>query len=503
VWTELLAVTTPTRRELAVAFVALLLAGAALFGPQVADGGFYWDDWQNSANVHVAGDPGLFSSLDRGTLRPVFGYRPVLTVMLVVEHWGLGQDKHLHLAMAVLFGVLTAWALYLLLRVAGLRRLDSAVPAALLLAFPWADSTRMWATASFDTLAVALYLLGAALAVHALRNPPRRGAVVASLVLYLLASWTYEVVTIAILASVALYLAVAPRRAALRRFALDAGVVAIALVVVVTGTSRTPQSLSTQVDHAGTIASQAFSLLARALIPVGSVPGWVGAAALVLICGIGWLRGERRWVVVAGLGALCVVAGYALFVPAAPYYQPLAPGTVTRMNVLAAAGYAVLVYALVRLVVGRRAWVAAGLCAVIGAGYVVKVAHDQEGWQRSARIQARVLAALPPPRAPGTTYYTFGAPTYAAPGVPAFSLPFDLKAAVRLRYNTHLLAAYPMAHSAVVQCAPDLVYPTGGTYGRVHGAPYGLAVFVYVPTRRVIPIRSRAQCLRLGGQAAP
>ena len=43
-WTELLAVTTPTRRELGLAFLVLLLAGAALFGPQVADGGFYWDD---------------------------------------------------------------------------------------------------------------------------------------------------------------------------------------------------------------------------------------------------------------------------------------------------------------------------------------------------------------------------------------------------------------------------------------------------------------------------
>ncbi|MEA2436317.1 MAG: hypothetical protein QOF65_873 [Thermoleophilaceae bacterium] len=495
-WTELLAVTTPSRRELAVAFVALLLAGAALFGPQVADGGFYWDDWQNSANVHVAGDPGLFSSLDRGTLRPVFGYRPVLTVMLVVEHWALGQDKHLHLAMAVLFGVLTAWALYLLLRVSGLGRLDSALPAGLLLAFPWVDSTRMWATASFDTLAVALYLAGAALAVRALRAPPGRVAVVASLILYLLASWTYEVVTIAVLGSVALYLAVAPRRAALRRFALDACVVALALFVVVTGTSRVPQSLGTQIDHAGSLASQAFSLLARALVPVGYVPGWVGAVALVLVCAFGLWRGERRWVAVAALGALFVACGYALFVPAAPYYQPLAPGTVTRMNVLAAAGYAVLVYALVRIVVGRRPWVAAAVCVLIGVGYVVKVAHDEEGWQRSARIQARVLAAVPRASGPGTTYYTFAAPTYAAPGIPAFSLPFDLKAAVRLRDHTHRVSAYPMARSNVIECAPDLVYPTGGTYGRVHGARYGLAVFVDVPSRRVIPIRSRAECLR-------
>jgi hypothetical protein len=53
-----------------------------------------------------------------------------------------------------------------------------------------------------------------------------------------------------------------------------------------------------------------------------------------------------------------------------------------------------------------------------------------------------------------------------------------------------------MARSSVIQCAPDLVYPTGGSYGRVHGAPYGLAVFVDVPSRHVIPIRSRAQCLQ-------
>src|SRR4051794_41961700 len=84
--------------------------------------------------------------------------------MLVVEHWALGADKHLHLAMALLFGVLTAWALYLLLRTCGGRVLEAAVPAALLLVFPWTDSTRLWATASFDTLAVALYFVGAVLA---------------------------------------------------------------------------------------------------------------------------------------------------------------------------------------------------------------------------------------------------------------------------------------------------------------------------------------------------
>jgi hypothetical protein len=497
VWTELLAVTTPTRRELLLAFLALLVVGAALFGPQVADGGFYWDDWQNAANVHVAGDPGLFASLDRGTLRPVFGYRPVLTVLLVVEHWALGLDKHLHLAMAALFGVLTAWALYALLRACGLRRLDAGVPALLLLAFPWADSTRMWATASFDTLAVAMYLGGLALAVGALRSPPGRVRTGLSLALYLLASWTYEVVTIPVLASVALYLAVASRRAALRRWALDALVVAIALAVVATGTSRTPQSLSTQVHHAGTLASQAFSLLARALVPVGNVPGWVGAVALVGLCGYGWWRGERRWVAVAALAALLVLCGYVLFVPAAPYYQPLSPGTVTRMNVAAAAGYAVLVYALVRLLVGRFVWLAPALCLLVLAGYVVKVADDEQGWQHSARVQATVLDAIPRPSVAGTTYYTVGAPKYVAPGIPAFSLSFDLKAALRLRDHTHLVAAYPLSGANRIVCGPDSLYPTGGSYTRAHGARYGHAVFVDVPARRATEVRSRADCLRL------
>jgi hypothetical protein len=305
------------------------------------------------------------------------------------------------------------------------------------------------------------------------------------------------VVTIPILASVALYLAVAPRRAALRRWVLDVGVVAVALLVVVTGTSRTPESLSTQVHHAGTLASEAFSLLARALIPVGDVPGVVGAFVLVAASVYGWLRGERRWVVVAGLGALLVLCGYVLFVPAAPYYRPLSPGTVTRMNVAAAAGYAVLVYALVRLLVGSRPWLAAGVCVVILAGYVVKVAGDEHGWQRSARVQAQVLDAIPRPSIAGTTYYTVGAPKYVAPGIPAFSLPFDLKAALRLRDHTHLVAAYPLSGANRIVCGPSSLYPTGGSYTRVHGASYGHAVFVDVPSRRASAVRSRADCLRL------
>jgi hypothetical protein len=491
-------VTVPARRELTLAFVAFLLLGAALFGPQVANGGFYWDDWQNAANTHFAREPGLFGALDRATERPVFGYRPVLTTLLVVEHEAFGPHQWLHLAMALVFGVLTAWSLYLLLRTLGFGKLDSGVPAALLLAFPWTDSTRMWATASYDTLAVTLYLLGLVLAVRGLRER-RRLFTVASLVLYLLASWTYEVVTVGVLVSVALYLVVAPRRDALRRFALDACVVALALALVISGTTRDPQSLSAQAHHARVIAEQAFALLGRALVPVGDVPWTVGALLLVAVGGVGAYAARRRpelrrWLAAAGLGGLLVAAGYVLFVPALPHYQPLEPGTTNRMNVLAAAGSAVLVFALVRIATAWRPALAVVLCTAIGAGYAVHVIDDRGGWERSAREQQRVLASIPRPP-PRTTVYTFRAPTFVAPGVPAFSLPFDLKAAVRLRFHNPSLAAYPIPGRGGIVCGRYTLYPTGGTYGRNEQVGYGGALFVDVPAQRAIPIRSRADCL--------
>lgn len=475
-----------------MAFLLLLAAAAAVFGPQVANGGFYWDDWQNAANTHFSREPGLFGALESATERPVFGYRPVLTTLLVLEHEAFGRHVWLHLAMAVLFGVLLAWALYLLLRTLGFGRIDAGVPAALLLAFPWVDSTRFWATASYDALAVALYLLGLGLAVRGLRTR-RAWAAVASLVLYLAAAWTYEIVAVGVLASVFVYLLVAPRRAALQRFGADLLLVAVALALVVSGTTRDPQSLGDQLDHARVIAGQAFTLFARAVLPLGAVPGWVGALLLAGVLLVAWRRRDR-WAALALCGLLYVAAGYALFVPALPHYQPLEPGTTNRMNVLAAVGFVVLAYALARMVAGRRTWLAVALGALVAVGYVVKLGGDEGDWQRSAELQQEVLRSLPPAPAPGSTLYTFGAPTFAGPNVPVFSLPFDLKAAARLRYHDSSIAAYPLAERDGIVCGRLGLYPTGGSYGPVHGEQYGHAVLVDVRSGRAIPIGSRAEC---------
>jgi len=448
----------------------------------------------------------------------------VLTELLVVKHSLLGTSKSLNDAAGVAFAALTAWALYLLMRTLRAGRVESGAAAALLLVFPWADSTRVWPTASMDTLAVALYLLGAVVAIRGLQAVSRRRAgwlAAASIALYLAAAWTYEVTIVAILLSVLLYVLAAPTRLALRRFALDAAIAAVALAVNLSGTTRKPRPLGDELHHARRIAGQAFSLLARALVPVDRPPGVIGAALLVVIGGAGVLvvrrrRELRRWLGLAGFGALTVTAGYVLYVPAEADYLPLAPGTVNRMNVLAAVGFALLAVGLVGLAAElllrgpRRPLIAAGaLWLAIGAGYVVQALHDESGWRRSASEQARILAtirrAVPSP-ARGLTIYAFNAPSYVAPGVPAFSLPFDLNQAVRLAYDDPALSAYPIRGLDVVQCAAGFLYPVGGTYGLPHRAAYGKAVFVDVPTNRAIAIGSRAACLewraRLGAARA-
>jgi len=213
---------------------------------------------------------------------------------------------------------------------------------------------------------------------------------------------------------------------------------------------------------------------------------------------------NTKQLLAAALGALCVAGGYTLFIPAARYYEPLSPGTVNRMNVLAAVGFVALVCALVRLaaalVAGRwAAPVAALLLAAIGVGYVVKVFDDQEGWQRSAEVQAEVLSAvqatLPDPPT-GATIYTFNAAGFVAPGVPAFSLSFDLRSAVRLTYGDASLRAYPVRGLDVIRCDSATLQPVGGTYSGVHGARYGRAWFVNVRRRAAVRIDDAAECRR-------
>jgi len=171
------------------------------------------------------------------------------------------------------------------------------------------------------------------------------------------------------------------------------------------------------IDHAGTIAEQALTLLARALVPFGAPPrGLVlGAAALVVLAAL-IVRARlphdhaaRRpltlwlWTVLGGL--VGVAASYALIVPADDHYLPLAPGVVNRINLLAAAPYGLLAVAFAMLIatLALAAWpsalrsapiVGAALSLVIAGGYLNRTIEDRHKWDDAARLQERVLSAI-------------------------------------------------------------------------------------------------------------
>src|SRR5262249_54743645 len=148
-------------------------------------------------------------------------------------------------------------------------RIHSAAIAALLLVFPTIDSTRLWSTASMTSLALAFYLLGALVAVHALRRPgahPWRmhaGAVA----LYALSVLTYEATAGLVVFSFLLYCCVAPWRTALRRSAVDVGVLVVLLLVFTRRNSHDVQSLHTQLEHVKLMVEQGLTVFAQAVVP--------------------------------------------------------------------------------------------------------------------------------------------------------------------------------------------------------------------------------------------
>jgi len=95
-------------------------------------------------------------------------------------------------------------------------------------------------------------------------------------------------------------------------------------------------------------------------------------------------------------------------------------------------------------------------------------------------------------------------PASTAPGVVAFEAPFDLVGAVRLLWHDQSLYANPspslernfwgnIGADWGIDCTPSSVRPRA-QYAIGGPARYGKAVFVDVPARRSVVIRSRAQC---------
>ena len=513
----------PQRRELLLVATLLALLTAAAFGPYVAGGGLYWDDWENAATTQHP-PPGFVGPVE---LR-LAAYRPGLALLLPLPHLIAGVRPGVHLAIAAGLVWLMVVCFYALLRTAGLPALHAIPVCFLALLFPHATATRLWPTGAVNNVALALMLVGLWAGLRALdrRGTPRAGRWrAAAIALPVLGVLTYEVVAApALLGSLALYVHRLGWRSALRWWRPQAVAIGLAALINVVATTKEVQAPGTSLSHAVAIAEQGLVLLARSLAPFGRPPAFAvlaTAAAVAVACALASRRGGaedgRRallataWRLLAG-GVGGVAVGYLMFVPSHPAYAPLNPGTADRVNLIAALGYALAAYgavlgvgALAARVLGRRwRWGAAVACVLlfvlVAGGYALRGREQQRRWERAAKLQEPVLAPLRA-RAPdlpaGSTVFAFGHQRFAAPGVPVFATSWDLNGAIKALSGDPSLSAFPLGRHRRLLCRPTTVGPYPTLDKREARPSYGRAFLLVTATGRLVPIGSRERCLAL------
>lgn len=502
-----------TTREVVVAAVLLVAAAAALYGPHALNGGFVSDDWGIAARWSQRDElGGAWDAFVRKSLN-----RPLLWFYFLGVYGAFGLHAGLHLAFAALVGAALSTALYALLRQLGLERALAGAVALLVLAFPYANSTKLWIQQGSIGFSLTLCLAGLALLVAASRPRPRRSALLlgaSGAVLWLASFFLYELGAGTILVVLALPI----MRLGLRRGVpwTTGGLVAVVLAFLLL-VRRSPYwqgDLGQVVDHALSLANQAGTILARTLVPVGSPPRAVGLA-LAGAAVLGGLllarsgdRAARRLLLLALAGAAGIALGYGTIAAApAQYYQATYPGEGNRVNALAAVGYALLALALALLAgralaggarrPGRAGLVGGALVALLAIGFAVRTAGDGRDWDRSWAIQQQVLASVHralPSLAPDTTVWVKGQPTWAAPGIPVYRYAWDLSGALWVTYDDTSLVGYAVFPLTTFTCTDTEVIPAGHWYSAAQASSYGRTVFVQVYDGPATPIVDRPTC---------
>jgi hypothetical protein len=503
----------PTRREALVAAGLFTLLAIAVYGSYVVHGGFYSDDWSHAANYRFAASPRYFTSVSQ--LEEFLGGRPLSAILMPIPQAIFGPHPAPHLALAAAVGVFTSLCFFLFLRTMAMAPLHAWMIGALVLLFPWADSSRLWATASVNSLSVCFFLLGLALALRGLDHRGRRGTLmhVGADLLYLLSVLTYEVTAAAALLAGLLYLGRTPRARALRSWAADVAVVFAGLLysLVTTSSSRPVATVAQRLEDLPGFVRESLLLLASALQPFGTMSRplqalvLLAAGAVVVAAALRLRRGEdaamRRWLGWLVIGLLTAAAAYFMFLGS--HLFPRDPGIDNRINVFASLAICLVVYAVIACACGlllkdRRAAIGTAVLALlVGVGYAATLVDDRGNWVEAADRQETILeeadrALLPLPR--GSTVVGFGFPSQTAPEVPIFNRPWDLHGALQLRSNDAVKRAYPVYEGIEISCGPRLRIDGGSGYGSFDLTYRRL--YFYAAGWQGEPIDSQAKCRR-------
>jgi hypothetical protein len=514
----------PSERTSWVSALAVLLGAAVVlavaYGPHVLDGGFYNDDWTDTGFMFFEKDLGTVLTQVHGS----YAHRPLYVLYTPALHWLAGDNPWALNTWSLVLAAAFATAMWAVLRRYRLPALPAAAAAFLAILFPFADSNRLWAASSHMTLSLTLFAAGLLVSLRAFEREGSRALRLhaAGVVLYVASLAIFEVTAGFIAASGLLYLLRVRGRAVFVRWAVDAvaAVLFVAIFTVGQQTAYERLGLAEQVENAGRIADQAWTLLAWAAVPFGDARRDLTTLALLVVAGAGvavWrlaapplAAAARRWLLVAAAGVLVMALGYLPFVPADPVqYQPLLVGGQNRVNMAASPGYAIVLVALAQLAglavaaVARlrpaaAAAVGLALAAVVGVGMARDVAEDRDAWARSWDGQQAVLAAVQrqvpdPPR--NAEIMTFGHAGAEQEGVPLLGGRYDMTHALRLTYRRPDVSGAAVLINSSLDCRARDAVVVGGASGGYRGE-YGRLTFVDVMNGVTHAIGSQAQCRR-------
>jgi hypothetical protein len=490
---------------------------------QVADGGFYSDDF----GIQWDWDSyGWWEAVETQTR--VMGAKPILAFLLPTAYEVLGDDPSGHQALAVVLSLAAAAAFFLVLRALRFETKDALPIALLALLFPWVSSVRLWPTGSLNNFAVLLLFAGLLLALRTLPLKGARGLLfhLPATALYVAAVLTYDATAGVAAAVWLLYIPLAGLRAAWPRALMDLAAVGTAAIWTRENTHKHVADLVDQLAHIPDIAREGAHLIAASLLPTSvpaDMPGVativvLSAAAVVLVTaalrnrtteGSG-PRSGRRWALVAAASLIALAACWAIYLPQA-FYTPTFRGIEDRVNIVAVYPAAVLVWAVLRAagtLLARDGYrIAAAGAAAILVGYAIHDTRQQQDWAQAAELQEPVLEAVERTSAPdGSLLLVFGFPGETAPGVPVLNQTWDLHPAAQVLTESSI-HTHPVFEGARFKCGAgeftiqDLPSPLYWELliqqrGTPRTFPYGQVTFLDPESGREVTIRSQESCER-------
>lgn len=507
--------TSLTRVQLLVAGLTIAVASLVMYLQPVFDLGFYYDDWSLQASFSDAAGSS-FSDLFSACRQVDPAGRPGGCLYHAATYLLLGDTPEAYHLLSIVLLVTSTSLIYLLLRQCRLGHWPALLVCVLYIVYPGSDATRLWPTSIGAQYILSAYVGGVLLGIEGLRRRDGQAAAchAASVALFLLMVFTYEVVLPLIAISGAFYLlAVANRRAALQRWAFDALLAGVFIVyrlvlapVDPASDFTTQRTFAETLDRVRAVTRGAWNSWYTLFLP-GPAPVIAGLLALaVVVAAIQGGRVRREilvWLAVAAGAAGFAVLAVLPYVPAHPLYVPDTGSLFDRLNIASAPAYCVAFVALAgatRAALGRWmgvrvATVALGVAvALIAVRQVAVERHSQDAWATSWDAQQTAIKGLEraaPKLPPNATLMSFGHPIWERGFIPVFAAGWDLRGAMDVETRVDPPQAVPFVDTAT--CGAQASEVSGVAFARYDDANSPLW-FVNTRTSEVRRIASRAAC---------